>query len=170
MMSDKRPGRDTGTPEFARETRVVDFGQNVPLPEMLDRLSSGDPLPDDVQVHFRTIKGPGEDRTTEMTKPIVILGRVEGIADVVVDDEAASRYHAFVTHRNGEFVLTDMGSTNGTFVNRRPVAEAPLGHEDQIRIGVTVLSFEIIPKKQGEGSPQRVTPRAPPSESDSEGE
>jgi hypothetical protein len=146
-----RPGdpkdEDEGTPEFARETRVVDFGQSVPLPEMLDRMSTGDPLPADVTVRFRTLKGPGQDRITVMAKPIVILGRVEGIADVVVDDEAASRYHACVTHRGGKFTLTDMGSTNGTFVNRRPVGEVVLKNNDQIRIGITVLAFEVLPKK-----------------------
>jgi len=138
--------RDTSTPEFARETRIVDFGQNLPIPEMLNRLASGEPLPDDIVVRFRTVKGPGQERVTQMTKPIVILGRVEGIADVVVDDEAASRYHACVTYREGKFILTDMGSTNGTFVNRRPVAEVVLKPGDQIRIGVTVLSFEVESK------------------------
>ncbi len=140
-------GEDGNTPEYARETRVVDFGQTVPVPEILNRLASGDPVPDTLEVVFRTIKGPGRERITEMLKPIVILGRVEGIADVVVDDEAASRYHACVSHRDGAFVLTDMGSTNGTFVNRRPVAEVTLEHQDQIRIGVTVLSFEIQPRR-----------------------
>ncbi len=133
-------------PEFARETRIVDFGQSVPLPEMLDRLAAGDALPSDVVIRFRTVKGPGEERITVMDKSIVILGRVEGIADVVVDDEAASRYHACVTYRGGKFVLTDMGSTNGTFVNRKRVGDIELRHGDQIRIGITVLSFEVIPE------------------------
>jgi hypothetical protein len=130
-------------PDFARETRIVDFGQAVPMGEMMDRLTSGDPLPAGVVVRFRAVKGPGDKRVTQMKKPIVILGRVEDVADVVVDDEAASRYHASVTHRGGKFILTDMGSTNGTFVNRRPVRELELRHGDQIRIGITVLTFEI---------------------------
>jgi pSer/pThr/pTyr-binding forkhead associated (FHA) protein len=37
-----------------------------------------------------------------------------------------------------------MGSTNGTFVNRRRVGDMQLANGDQIRIGVTVLAFEII--------------------------
>jgi hypothetical protein len=130
-------------PDFARETRIVDFGQAVPMNEMMDRLTSGDPLPAGVEVRFRTIKGPGQQKVTEMRKPIVILGRVEDVADVVVDDEAASRYHASVTHRGGKFILTDMGSTNGTFVNRKPVRELELKNGDQIRIGITVLAFEV---------------------------
>ena len=134
-------------PDFARETRVVDFGQDVPAPEMTDRLTSGDPLPPAWRVRFRSVKGPGEQRLTEMNKPIVILGRVEDVADVVVEDEAASRYHASVTHHGGKFILTDMGSTNGTFVNRKPVHEVELRHGDQIRIGITVLVFEVDKSK-----------------------
>ena len=130
-------------PDFARETRIVDFGQSVPMGEMMDRLTRGDPLPQGVQIRFRTVNGSGDQRVTEMKKPIVILGRVEDVADVVVNDEAASRYHASVAHRAGKFILTDMGSTNGTFVNRKPVREAELKPGDQIRIGITVLAFEV---------------------------
>ena len=105
-------------PDFARETRIVDFGQSVPMGEMMDRLTRGDPLPQGVQIRFRTVNGSGDQRVTEMKKPIVILGR-------------------------GKFILTDMGSTNGTFVNRKPVREAELKPGDQIRIGITVLAFEV---------------------------
>ncbi len=129
-------------PDFARDTRIVDFGQALPSGEMLNRLTSGDPLPADVEVRFRTIKGPGQNAVVMMKKPIVILGRVEDIADVLVADESASRYHACVTHQGGKFFLTDMDSTNGTFVNRKPVREVELKHGDQIRIGITVLVFE----------------------------
>ncbi|MBI5508292.1 MAG: FHA domain-containing protein [Deltaproteobacteria bacterium] len=130
-------------PDFAIDTRVVDFGQNLPKPEGGAAVTSGDPIPAGLRVGFRTLKGPGDSRVTPMRKPIVILGRVEDVADVVVDDEAASRYHASVSYRGGKFVLTDMGSTNGTFVNRKPVREVELKHGDQIRIGITVLAFEI---------------------------
>jgi hypothetical protein len=131
--------------EFANETRVVDFGQSAP-PGAIRGGKSGDPIPDVIRVCFRTIRGPVEEQVTEMRKAIVMLGRVAGIADVVVPDEAASRYHASVTHRENRFVLNDMGSTNGTFVNRRRVSEVELKHGDQIRIGVTVLVFEIGPR------------------------
>lgn len=134
-------------PEFARDTRVVDFGQAAPVAELLGEFARADPLPADKTVRFRTIKGPGQDRVSEMTRPAVVLGRVNGIADIVVDDEAASRYHACITHRDGKFLLIDMGSTNGTFVNRRPIAQHELEPGDKIRIGITVLEFEVVPRQ-----------------------
>jgi pSer/pThr/pTyr-binding forkhead associated (FHA) protein len=70
----------------------------------------------------------------------VTLGRLPE-SDVVVDDPGASRQHARIRSSNGEFVLTDLGSTNGTLVNDESVRERVLEDGDRIMIGETVLEF-----------------------------
>jgi pSer/pThr/pTyr-binding forkhead associated (FHA) protein len=70
----------------------------------------------------------------------VTLGRLPE-SDVVVADPGASRQHARITNANGEFVLTDLGSTNGTLVNDEAVHDRVLDDGDRITIGDTVLEF-----------------------------
>ena len=71
---------------------------------------------------------------------VVTLGRLPE-SDIVVDDPGASRQHARIRNSNGEFVLTDLGSTNGTLVNDESVQERVLDDGDRIMIGETVLEF-----------------------------
>ena len=53
----------------------------------------------------------------------------------------ASRRHAEIRRENGRYVLTDLGSTNGTQVNEATVSERALEEGDRITIGHTVLEF-----------------------------
>jgi hypothetical protein len=64
--------------------------------------------------------------------------------DVTVDDPNVSRTHAEVRPRGGSWVLSDLGSTNGTRLNRRRL-EGPevLKPGDEIELGTTLLTFEL---------------------------
>jgi pSer/pThr/pTyr-binding forkhead associated (FHA) protein/subtilisin family serine protease len=62
-------------------------------------------------------------------------------SDVRLSDALVSRRHAYVDQRGGEFVITDLGSTNGTFVNDRPIREQPLRDGDEIRVGNSYVRF-----------------------------
>ena len=68
------------------------------------------------------------------------IGRLPD-SDVVITDPGASRHHARIEVSDGEFVLTDLGATNGTLVNDSPVQERVLTDGDRITIGSTVLEF-----------------------------
>jgi pSer/pThr/pTyr-binding forkhead associated (FHA) protein/subtilisin family serine protease len=70
----------------------------------------------------------------------ISVGRSKG-SDINIGDELASRRHAHVDRRGTEFIITDLGSTNGTFVNDRPVREQLLRDGDEIRIGNTLVRF-----------------------------
>lgn len=59
-------------------------------------------------------------------------------------DTEASRTHARIQLRDGQFSLTDLGSSNGTFVNGRAVRSHQLVNGDQIQIGRSVLLFSIV--------------------------
>jgi pSer/pThr/pTyr-binding forkhead associated (FHA) protein len=61
--------------------------------------------------------------------------------DLRVSDELASRRHARVDREGDEFTITDLGSTNGTFVNRRRVRHEFLHDGDEIRIGLSQVRF-----------------------------
>lgn len=79
----------------------------------------------------------------------VILGRALE-ADVRVNDTQVSRQHARVTSvkKDGviptEYVLTDLASRNGTFLNGRRVTSERLQNGDKISIGETILRFDLL--------------------------
>ena len=60
----------------------------------------------------------------------------------ITDDPAVSTRHAEIALRGGAFVVTDLGSTNGTFVNSTRIsAPTRLGDGDLLRFGNTQLKF-----------------------------
>ena len=74
------------------------------------------------------------------TAPVTI-GR-SGDCTVVIDDDYASSHHARISPHEGEWVIEDLGSTNGTYVQRTRVTSpmrVPIGAP--IRIGKTVLEL-----------------------------
>ncbi len=68
------------------------------------------------------------------------MGRAED-RDVVIPDPAASRHHGQISLQSGEYVLRDMGSANGVFVNAVRVRECTLADGDIVRIGNTEMRF-----------------------------
>jgi len=62
--------------------------------------------------------------------------------DVVLSDPNVSRHHAEVRLQQGDFVVVDLGSTNGTRVNGAGVKERRLDEGDEITVGTTELRFE----------------------------
>ena len=71
----------------------------------------------------------------------VVLGR-DDEADFIVDAKGVSRCHILIEDRGGSYLLTDMGSTNGTLLNGRPLLkEAKLRSGDRICIGTEVIEF-----------------------------
>lgn len=79
----------------------------------------------------------------------VILGRALE-ADVRVNDTQVSRQHAKVSaiHSEGqgqtEYLLTDIDSRNGTFLNGRRIRQEKLTNGDKITIGETILRFDLL--------------------------
>ncbi|MBA3958769.1 MAG: DUF3662 and FHA domain-containing protein [Chloroflexi bacterium] len=61
--------------------------------------------------------------------------------DIVLSDERVSRQHGTFTTRQGAFIYTDGGSTNGSFVNGSLISEIALGSGDVVRLGSTTLTI-----------------------------
>jgi len=61
--------------------------------------------------------------------------------DIFLDDVTVSRNHAVLLEQNGEFVVEDQGSLNGTFVNRRRIDSAELTEGDELQVGKYRMTF-----------------------------
>ncbi len=100
-----------------------------------------------------------------------IIGREEGL-DIVLQDPESSRRHARISWQRGHFIIEDLGSTNGTFVNSVQItAPQLLNPGDSIGIGQTTLVFQIpgSPMNQIRYQPplQQVPPYVSPPETTS---
>jgi hypothetical protein len=82
----------------------------------------------------------GNQRTYEISTPLVILGRGTD-CDLRLVDPGVSRHHAEIRVEDGDVVLVDLGSTNGTFVNGQPVRRIALADGTRVTLGRTTLVF-----------------------------
>lgn len=84
--------------------------------------------------------GPHAGMTIQLDRPAVEIGRaVQGIA--LPNDQGVSRRHAAITCDGGQYVLQDLGSRNGTYVNGMRVTTHALRPGDMISVGGTLLAF-----------------------------
>ena len=86
-------------------------------------------------------------RIFEVTTPSIILGRGASV-DLKLPHQSVSRQHAKLEYKNGEFILTDLGSANGTLVKEKPVQEHRLKADDVVHIGDFFLVFKLENSKQ----------------------
>ncbi len=69
------------------------------------------------------------------------IGREASNVISLSDDNTVSRKHAMITFENGAYILKDLGSTNGTYVNGAKVTEHKLIPGDIVRIGSTMFNY-----------------------------
>jgi len=79
-------------------------------------------------------------REVPITKSIMTIGRVEQ-NDIPIKNLAVSRQHARITLEKGDYVLEDLDSLNGTFVNDKKVSKCILRDRDEILVGKHTLVF-----------------------------
>lgn len=89
----------------------------------------------------RIISNPdGNRREQSFDKSVVRIGAMAD-NDVVITDETVSRYHCRILQEEGGYLLLDLGSTNGTFVNGVRVREAFLGDGCTVTLGNSEVLF-----------------------------
>ena len=71
-----------------------------------------------------------------------VLGRDEE-ADITIDDKRISRQHCKISLNDAVYTLTDLGSSNGTFVNGQRITEKELADGDKIQVGSSRFSFSL---------------------------
>lgn len=87
------------------------------------------------------IRGDFIGQVYELKQDVIMIGRSDDV-DLVVSDVSISRRHAMIAKRAGKFYLSDLGSTNGSFVNKEPVVEpVALTEGDKVAIGHIVFKF-----------------------------
>jgi hypothetical protein len=95
---------------------------------------------------LRLLNGTGQDRVFTIRAVATTIGR--GLDnDLVLESTDVSRHHARIEFREGQWLIFDLGSTNGTRVNERPVQQAALRDGDRIAFGG--LQLEFLPYQLG---------------------
>lgn len=89
------------------------------------------------------LNGPNQYQTFKLLGGVTILG-TGGAAHVVVDDQFMSTEHAEIVSSPAGFILKDSGSTNGTFVNEKRIADHELVDNDVFTMGQTNFKFKSI--------------------------
>ena len=120
-----------------------------------------------MEIRIRFLSGRDHGRTEEFDLAdggTITIGRSDE-CEVSLWDEAASRRHAQVEFVAGEWIVSDLGSANGVFVNGQQVRRVALNSGDQLAVGDTVLQvatgrFRERPTaiaKPSEGADERFT-------------
>jgi hypothetical protein len=102
---------------------------------------SGSAVP---QMQLSLQQGPQLGQSFSLSRPSILIGRGTG-NDVTIDDSQVSRRHANITWDGQQFIINDLGSSNGTFVNGvRLTGPRVLQPGDTIGLGSTiVLGFQL---------------------------
>ncbi|MGP0066539.1 MAG: FHA domain-containing protein, partial [Isosphaeraceae bacterium] len=90
---------------------------------------------------LQILSGPFTGRLYTLDRDVTIIGR-NPECDVVLQPKSVSRKHAAILRHRGGFLIQDMGSTRGTYVNGQKIAQPVMLQEGQtIQIGELLLSF-----------------------------
>ena len=83
-----------------------------------------------------------EIKTIETDKAEITIGRNPG-NDIHIDNLGVSKQHAKIVKQDGGYVVEDLNSTNGTFINDKRVARAVLNNNDELHIGKHSLQIQL---------------------------
>ncbi|HEX9411524.1 MAG TPA: FHA domain-containing protein [Actinomycetota bacterium] len=85
-------------------------------------------------------RGPNAGSKFLVDKDVTTAGR-HPESDIFLDDVTVSRRHVEFRRDDGKFFIRDVGSLNGTYVNRQRVEQAQLASGDELQIGKFKLTF-----------------------------
>ncbi len=89
---------------------------------------------------LHVLQGPDKGRTYQTPDEPAVIGRSSD--QIHLSDHTASRRHAEIRPDNGSWLLVDLNSSNGTYLNgQRVISPTVLRHGDQIKVGSTLLVF-----------------------------
>ncbi|MDO5084163.1 FHA domain-containing protein [Arachnia propionica] len=121
---------------FGRKVKVTDLPPSEPAPTR--RGGAGR-----VPTRFAITQGAQQGLSVPITATIN-LGRTAD-STILLDDDYASSRHAQLNQRDAEtWIVTDLGSTNGTYLNGKRLTEpTPMTVDDILRIGRTMMRLEV---------------------------
>ncbi len=149
--------------------RLSDTMHGVPEPEQPERNTPPSPGAAPLaSLLFRS--GAFKGRRLPIKVPVVNIGRGD-YNDIVIGDASVSTMHAKLQRREAIWILADLGSTNGTYVEgERLTGEVPLSPGTTLRFGDVIALFEPLDDKvpAGRTNQTRMMGRLAPSEPASE--
>src|SRR5262245_4326922 len=108
-----------------------------------------------------TEKG-GEPRALSFDKDEVLIGRVSG-NDIVLPKGNVSKRHSKLALRNGQIEISDLKSTNGTYVNGRKIVDPlVLSGTDRVYVGDFLITIEGLAAAEGASGARRMPVPPPP--------
>ena len=108
----------------------------------------GEPLPSGFAL-LVVQRGPTAGSRYLLDQQVTTAGRSPD-SDIFLDDVTVSRRHAQITRTDEGYVVEDVGSLNGTYLNRERIERAFVGNGDEVQIGKFRLLF--FTSMHGEGS------------------
>lgn len=107
----------------------------------IQRSPSGTPLSAALGLRLSLVvqSGPDRGKTFPVTKDRVVIGRKTG--DLILSDPEVSGSHAALEIAGTTYLVRDLQSTNGTYLNGEKVGEAEVKHLDEIGVGKSILIF-----------------------------
>ena len=148
-MTDNEPELEQGRPNDPTTMRLPGIG--VPVEPLTEAdadtdatLSAQDQATVDALRHgtalLVVLRGPNAGARFLLDSDEVSTGRHPN-SDIFLDDVTVSRKHATFRHEGGVFLVRDVGSLNGTYVNRERIDETALKTRDEVQIGKFRLVF-----------------------------
>lgn len=116
--------------DYKRRTMILD--KSSPVPQ-----ETFQPAVNEAVLTVRT--GLKAGSSFRIGQGIVTIGRSE--ANIIIPDDTVSRQHARIYYSGSGYVLEDLGSTNGTFVNNYKISSSPVKQGDLLRLGKVELMF-----------------------------
>ncbi|MDS1029867.1 DUF3662 and FHA domain-containing protein [Bacillota bacterium LX-D] len=90
---------------------------------------------------LRVLNGPNEGKLFCLRRDRMTIGR-KVFNDILINDNSVSREHAHIDYISGSYILTDLDSTNGTYLNGQKIIKSKLLLGDKIMVGKTELLVE----------------------------
>ena len=102
-------------------------------------------LPADKKYSLAVLQGKASGQIFAITNVRTVIGRAD--CDLILDDPESSRQHAALEVQGSRVIVSDLKSTNGTFVNGEQIDSAELQNHSEFRIGEHVLMLIVTDRE-----------------------
>jgi hypothetical protein len=118
--------------------KIGDDTKDIVSPEAVQYLDSSSKI----TVSRLVLLKDGQETSFPLTRDTYTLGRHRN-NDIVISDAKVSSFHARIDRAESGFVLVDLKSRNGSYVNSKRIQRAPLKTGDELRLGTARLVYRI---------------------------
>jgi len=133
----RKKDENQAQPEEAGGEEAGEFGEKTQL------IQVGTDRPKECVGWIVALNGPLKGLDFRLVSGKNVIGTAAD-CDIVLTDQFMSARHAVLRHDEGSFVLLDLDSTNGSFVNDTQVSKEELIDNDRVRLGKSDLKFKSL--------------------------